>query len=724
MAAPVWVLSVDLQTKTATFQSGLAEAAKSARGAFTDIKGGANEMGQEIGYSTGEARHSVMMLGEEFGVHLPRSLTSFISGLGPIGPALEAAFPFLAIILGATLLIEHLAKLKEAGHKLTEDQEQFGLTAQKVFNSLGDKALEAQKKIDELRGNHVAALKDELELIDHQSMEELATEFDVLAKAADKSFADIKSHWYTFGAGAEGAKNSLEMFQGQYETLLAKRDKDGAHALLEAKLEREKGILEAQTLADANKGSTNLAGFQSGDHTKFMEGYNVLKQIGVGYTKNEIAAQETLVQALRDTLTVEQAVSDEAKKKSTGARLTEAKSGGKDAAERAKALAEAQQKAVDLEGGIIKTANEQMAEAVAQGWREQIKAADDGSTAKLAIIDAALADEYAQGMESNSAYRSLLDERVELIKQIGKEEAKEKADAGREAADNDEKIGALSIAALKQQMALEDSTRRISREQQAQEEARIANLEYELKHNALEKEIEALDQSGNAYLNQLKSLQDKEKQLYQQHEDELSAIREKPEIDSNNRLKAAYQQFTNDIASETTKMLMGRQSMAKMMESLGDEMISGLIENSIKYAMANQSQQASDARAAAASGYKYGMQYGGPAAPILAPIMAAGAFAAVLAFAGGTDRVPGTGHGDTVPSMLTPGEGVVPGGVMDGLRNVARSGGFQQKPSMTVHVHQTNHVNTIDGDGMKDTLDKHGDQLQQHFETALRRMNK
>src|SRR5437879_1461296 len=110
MAQPVWVLSVDLQTKTATFQSGMADAAKSARGAFNDIKRGAGEAGRDTGYSMMEARHGVMLLGEEFGVRLPRALTTFIASIGPVGAAMEAAFPFLAIIVGATLLIEHLRK--------------------------------------------------------------------------------------------------------------------------------------------------------------------------------------------------------------------------------------------------------------------------------------------------------------------------------------------------------------------------------------------------------------------------------------------------------------------------------------------------------------------------------------------------------------------------------------------------------------------------------------
>src|ERR1700692_3332063 len=126
MAQPVWVLSVDLQTKTATFTSGLADAAQGARTSFNDIKEGAREMGRETGYSMMEARHGVMLLGEEFGVHLPRALTSFISSIGPIGSAMSAAFPFLAIIVGATLLLEHLHKLKEEGEQLTQSQLRFG----------------------------------------------------------------------------------------------------------------------------------------------------------------------------------------------------------------------------------------------------------------------------------------------------------------------------------------------------------------------------------------------------------------------------------------------------------------------------------------------------------------------------------------------------------------------------------------------------------------------
>ena len=87
--------------------------------------------------------------------------------------------------------------------------------------------------------------------------------------------------------------------------------------------------------------------------------------------------------------------------------------------------------------------------------------------------------------------------------------------------------------------------------------------------------------------------------------------------------------------------------------------------------------------------------------------------------------MPGSGRGDTVRALLSPGEGIVPGGVMDQLSQMARNGGFQNSgPHYTVHVRPTYHVNTIDGDGMADALKQHTDVLQKHFENAVRRMNR
>src|SRR5580698_6774352 len=292
MAQPVWVLSVDLQTKTATFQSGMADAAKSARGAFAEIKSGAGQMGGAVGGSMMEARHGVMLLGEEFGIHLPRSLTMFIASIGPVGAAMEAAFPFLAIAVGATLLIEALVKVHEAGEKVTEEQGKLGTAIRNAFNQLDDKILQAGIRADELRNNHIGALAKQLELIDHQSMAELVHSFEEVAKAADVVFGDLKSHWFTFGIGATGAKHALDQFQNQYDSLLSQgKDKD-ASDLLKGTRESAERVQELQKQAAANDGSVMSGPKDGADLSVAMRAENELKKSGVGYTEKEVQAQQ------------------------------------------------------------------------------------------------------------------------------------------------------------------------------------------------------------------------------------------------------------------------------------------------------------------------------------------------------------------------------------------------------------------------------------------------
>ena len=210
----------------------MSDAARTARGSFNDIGSGAEGMGRRMGSGMTEARHSVMMLGEEFGVHIPRALASFIASLGPVGAALEAAFPFLAIIVGATLLIEHLAKIREAGEKLTTDQVKFGTAVENAFNTLEQKLIQAQIKSDELRNDHLGALRLQLELIDKQSMEELVKSFDLVAKAADVVMKDLEGNWYTWGKGADGAEHALEQVKTQYASLLSQGKQEQASGLL------------------------------------------------------------------------------------------------------------------------------------------------------------------------------------------------------------------------------------------------------------------------------------------------------------------------------------------------------------------------------------------------------------------------------------------------------------------------------------------------------------
>jgi hypothetical protein len=66
-----------------------------------------------------------------------------------------------------------------------------------------------------------------------------------------------------------------------------------------------------------------------------------------------------------------------------------------------------------------------------------------GSAARLTVINSAIKAEEAAGLQSTSFYRDLLQQRVTTAQKEAEEEAKLRADAGKEAADNEEKMGAL-----------------------------------------------------------------------------------------------------------------------------------------------------------------------------------------------------------------------------------------------------------------------------------------
>jgi hypothetical protein len=726
MAQPVWILSVDLQTKTATFQTGLADAAKAARGSFSDIKGGAGDMGGAVNYNMREARHSVMLLTEEFGIHLPRALTSFIAGLGPIGGALEAAFPFLAIAVGATLLLEHLAKLHQAGEKLTDDQLSFGTAAQNAFNALDEKILESEIKADELKGDHLGALKLQLELIDKQSMSELVHSFDVLAKAADVVMKDLQGHWYTFGIGSDGAKHALEQFQGQYASMLAQGKDSDASNLLQGTLDTARKILAAQQAmkAGVNTGSTDHSG-EAAQYNEVAAAHITLQKAGVGWTEKEIAAQQQLVDVLNDQVGVENRVATLQQKQGQNIQTADAKKDGTEAAEKLRKAAELQER---LE--------REMAENVKRGEQDAVDATEAGTTERLAALQHAMDTSRALYGEGSEMYKGFAREYLkteegmykqleEISRKSDEEELEQQAAMGREEADNIQKLGELKIAVLRQQYALEDSARRESAQRRIAEDTDIATQEYANKMEALLREEAALDKSGKDYLVKLRAIQDKETQLTREHENELAAIKDKAEEESNRRILAAKQQFDDSIASGLTKSIMGHQTWSKMVLSLGQQVVSGMIENAIKSMIADDIDKERDAAHAARKAWNIGVNLGGPAGMILGPVFAAEAFTAVMAFAAGTDRVPGVGNLDTVPAMLTPGEGVVPKGVMEGLSNMARNGSMGSTTHVTnVQVRPVYNVNTIDGDGMQDTLNKHTDQLTRHIESTVRRMNR
>jgi len=772
MAQPVWVLSVDLQTKTATFQTGMSEAAKSARSSFSEIKQGADEMGRSTSGSMMEARHGVMLLGEEFGVRLPRALTTFIASIGPIGAAMEAAFPFLAIIVGATLLLEHLAKLKQAGEALSESQTNFGTVAANVLNSWKDKILEAGIETDKLNHDHLGALNATLELIDHQSMKELAQSFDTVAKAADSTFAQLKTSWYQWDAGSAGAKASLEQFKVAYDALLAKQDSKGATALLDAKIEREQRILALQQQAQANQTRTGTQGTQHGDYAKFEEAKIALQKMGVGYAEDEVKAQVIQVGALKDLVDLEALRAELLKKQGDNAKQTAQNAINADSDKAARAQAQAQKQAADDAQKVWEENYNRAVEALQENERLKIDATKEGSVARLSAINAAIKEEESKGLEENGFYRGLLTSRVNLIRQMAEEQAKvqvEAAEQEHQAAEHANEEAAKDAEARRKISQIQTGSLAylISKQKEQEQISAILQREQTDLTAAHQKEI-AEQQSYISQMNQLAvnssgETQVKAKEQAAQAQDRLTAsVREynaemartsaaiqdseqqTAKLDNSWRmffaeanhnaltlastirgqLQTSMQQATNAFSQGIAQSLVAGKSFGKEMLNAGREVSESLIEGLVRWGIQDMvTKMGMKATAASLAGANATASMAAAPWPVDmgAPAFGASMLGAAMAFETG-GIVPGVTRGDSVPAMLTPGEAVLPKRMTERLTQASgdsANGG--------THFHTTysptQHINVLDSEGVNKVLTEHAETFHKHFEQHVRKMN-
>jgi hypothetical protein len=700
----------------------MADAAKAARGSFTDIKAGADDMARATSGSMMESRHGVMLLGEEFGIRLPRALTTFIASIGPVGEAMAAAFPFLAIVVGATLLLEHLAKLKEKGEELTRSQEKFGTTVANVLGGLNDKLLEAGIKTDELNNNHLGALEKQLQLIDHASLKDLTSAFETLAKGADLTFAQLKTSWYQFGAGSTGAKHALEDFKASYEALLAKGAEGEGEAadLLAGTRKSAEHVLELQKQIGAALNQKGTEG-DFGDLTKVQAAENELKKLGAGYTTKEIEAQQTLVEALQAQAQVQDKVNALKKAQSDNAVKTTDNKIGSDNDSAARQQASNQKKADDEAEKLREEAYKTAVEGLQENERQKIDATKQGSAARLAAIDAAIKEEEGKGLQEEGFYKSLCNSKIETTRQMIEEQKKLDAEAGKEAATHEEKMGELQIRAFRQNDQLILSAKHASIAERMAIEKAGAEEEYENKIEAAHKEEAALDKTANDYQNKLKQLQNKEEELTKEHENRLAQIKQKAEEEQNARELAAQMRFADAMSKSLADVIGRHERFSKAMVQLGDQMAMGMIQNALKAMLADDMTKPHDAAAAARKAYNAGMSFPWPANLVLAPTLAAAAFATQMAFEDG-GIVPGVGKGDIVPARLEPGEGVLSNKVMDKLKDVAAGSGSGGGESH-YHYNPTIHIQALDKNGLDEVLTKHADTVKKHFVAHARRMN-
>ena len=348
--------------------------------------------------ATLEAKGEAALLGEMFGIHLPRHVRSFVAELPGVGMALSAAFSATAVLFLIEALaqgIEKLSEWMEHAHKLAMAWDTFDTAVAQSFRGLDDKLLEAGIKIDDLKGNHVDALRKQLELIDHVSLKELEQQFGILAKAADALFAELKTSWYQFDLGSKGAQHALEDFKAQYDLLLAEgKDKEASDLLtgtLKSAQETLATLKEAQKIAE--EPVSGPTGFEQ----------------PTGPGEKQIAAQEALVRALNAQVDAQKKIAELTKDESSIKQMEE----GKRAAEE---QAAAEKRALDQQLAQIETWKTAQHAAYAAGtidasaWRvAELQATDAAAVAHESYLQklVALYTRAGQTLKAHAAAEEL-----------------------------------------------------------------------------------------------------------------------------------------------------------------------------------------------------------------------------------------------------------------------------------------------------------------------------
>lgn len=632
MGTVIGTLTVNLEANTATFSGDLGKASGDLKVLSDDAK----SAGSSVDYSMTEARHGVMLLGEEFGVHLPRGITSFIASLGPVGAAMEAAFPFLAIILGATLLIEHLVKMHEAAEKLTEAQTKFGTTVQEVFNNLDDKLLQAGIRADELAGDHLGALQKQLELIDRISMKELAQQFDIIAKSADVVFAEMKEKWYNLGTvEGSGQVNALKKFKADYDSLLAQGKDEEAHGLLTGTLKQAE---------------------------QFRDLYNA-QQGGHGSSPEELARQQKLVDILTAQVEVEQKVAAlKAAQKTDATQKTDNQIGADQDKVYRQNAAEAKKSADEAQRAWEQSYKEAVS-ALQTSEKEKIEVTKAGTKERLAAIDAAIKEEQSKGLQDTSFYKALLVERVQTVRKEAEEEEKIREGLEREALNQTLAMAQLSFKgeeeAARHKLAMHQTTI----QETVKAELDGAQKSYQIELAGYNQQQALLDPVKDAV--KIQSLNDKKLQLEQKYWNDRQKIVNKGEEQLGAIVRRGEEAIAGAISKNVAKSIVEGKNLGDSMAALGKQLLEDALANALKMILIGDMKQAKDAGHAAASAFTWVMQdMPFPANAVIAPIAAAAAFAGVMAFEGGGE-IPGAG---AVPIIGHGGETVVTKALTDQVK--------------------------------------------------------
>ena len=299
------------------------------------------------------------------------------------------------------------------------------------------------------------------------------------------------------------------------------------------------------------------------------------------------------------------------------------------------------------------------------------------------------------------------------------EEKKLTAEAGKQEAEHETKMGELQLAAKREAAQALSAQGRMTKQEQLSAEMQFEQEDFQIHKQALASELAALDQHDKEFENKKRQLNSKLEELDRQHANKEKQIQDQSAQQQAAIVAVAENRIGAEYARGFSQVLMGKESFGKAMIQADGQLLSSMLQNSLTNLMQMETVQGrkrfGDARTAASDAFASAGN------PILGALAAAGAFATVMAFEDG-GIVPGVGRGDIVPARLEPGEAVLPKQMTENLSKATGSDGGGKH--ITLHHHANYTVHALDADGVDKVLQKHGDKFTQHAVNALRKMNK
>jgi hypothetical protein len=630
-----------LEANTATFSGDLGKASGKLK-VFADD---AEAAGERVDFSMREARGSLMLMGDEFGIHLPREIRTMIAEMPGIGIALESLLPIMGAVFAVGMIAKWMEAHKKAQEELATGWAAMGSQVIDTMSRLGDKLLEVAMETDTLAGDHLGALKLRLELVDRQTMSGIISEFKKAETEADKLLGKMDSNWFMKMIGDVDTGPAQDALKKVGTALDKIRSTDNDPAKAVAVLSQ--GIVDATTkfdaLADARRKAAGVIKDSSQD--KFL----------AAHLTSEETAWNKVVEVLRDQMEEAQA----RVQIGTGEK-------GNDSTERAQKDAEAWAKQQEASQKFWAKDKENIAKDVeeAQKFHDKQVEATERAAKEEADATQAVAEWEAkvqQGLANETLKQSIT---------MGKL---------KEASDDQ---------AAKHKVAMRQSTAKEATEA----EVKAANEHAKNAAAALDQEIASLDKHDALYLVKLKEFENKKQQLIKQTENEVTKIREQAEEKQYQDIRKAEERMADAVAKNVAKSLVESKNMAQGFEDMGKQMLEAATENMVKMILLGDMKQAKDAAHAAGSAFKWVMEdVPFPLNAALAPAAAAAAFAGVMAFEQG-GAIPGSGP---VPIIGHGGETVVTKALTD--RVEASEGRGKGRKPVTINMQ----VITKDADSFK-----------------------